>query len=362
MGNCLCEGNMIESNRQGEYMKVFFYTELEDKMSISGLGKAIEHQKSAARDAGIEYVTSSDEDYDILHINTWLPKSYLVAANARLKGKKVVYHAHSTEEDYRDGFILGHETSRFIRWWLVRCYSLGDIIVTPSEYSKKLLQGYKGLEHKTIRVISNGVDLDFFRKDPDTGAAFRKIYGYSKDDKVIMGIGLYIRRKGISDFVELAKRFPDYKFIWFGYSSLKAATRDVREAVNTSLPNLTWAGYVDKQTIKAAFSGADLFLFPTLEETEGIPVIEAAACRQNIIVRDIPAFEGWLKDGENVYKARDVDDFELRIRDFMNGKLKDLRDAAYEVARQRDLKIIGYQLRSVYEEVLNQESEKYQPE
>lgn len=35
-----------------------------------------------------------------------------------------------------------------------------------------------------------------------------------------MGVGLYIERKGILDFVELAKRLPEYKFIWFGYSSL----------------------------------------------------------------------------------------------------------------------------------------------
>lgn len=333
-------------------MKVFFYTEMEDKMMISGLGKAIEHQKLAVKTAGVEYTCCPDDDYDILHINTWLPKSYLVALKAKLQGKKIVYHAHSTEEDYRDGFVLGHETSRLIKWWLVRCYSLGDVIVTPSPYSKKLLQSYKGLEHKKFHVISNGIDLDFFQKDPEKGEALRKIYGYSKDDKVIMGIGLYIRRKGIADFVELARRLPDYKFIWFGYSSLRAATHDVREAVRTRLPNLTWAGFVDRQTIKAAMSGADLFVFPTFEETEGIPIIEACACRQNAIIRDIPAFEGWLEDGKNVYKAKDVDEFEQKIRDYFSGRLPCLSDEAYKVAEERDLKIIGQQLRQVYEEVL----------
>ena len=349
---------MIESYSKVNDMKVFFYTELEEKMMISGLGKAIEHQRRAATQANVAYTTDPDDDYDILHINTWLPKSYLVALRAKLAGKKIVYHAHSTEEDYRDGFVLGHQTSRLIHWWLVRCYSLGDIIITPSPYSKKLLQSYKGLENKPFRVISNGVDLDFFRYDAEKGEAFRKIYGFSKDDKVIMGIGLYIRRKGITDFVELARRFPEYRFIWFGYSSLKAATHDVREAVKNSPSNLTWAGFVDRQTIKAAMSGADLFLFPTLEETEGIPIIEACACRQNAIVRDIPAFEEWLEDGKNVYKAKDVDEFEAKIRDFFDGKLPSLADEAYQVAKERDLKLIGPQLRAVYEEVLAMKPEK----
>lgn len=333
-------------------MKVLLYTEMEKKVRKSGLGKAIEHQKKALTNEGIEWTTNPKDDYDILHINTYFPKSYRLAKRAKKKGKKVVYHAHSTEEDYKDGFIMGRQTSKMFKWWLIKCYSLGDVIVTPTPYSKRLLQGYKGLENKKIYPISNGIEIEFFKKDPKAGEKFRKDYGYTKKDKVIIGIGLYIKRKGIIDFVELAKRLPEYKFIWFGYSSLKAATKPVRDAVNTKLPNLTWAGYVEQDVIKAAMSGADLYLFPTLEETEGIPIIEACACKQNAIIRDIPIFEGWLEDGKNVYKAKDVDEFEKKIKDFFDGKLPSLVDKAYDVAIERDLKTVGKQLKKVYQDVL----------
>lgn len=333
-------------------MKVLLYMEMEKKVRKSGLGKAIEHQKKALTNEGIEWTTNPKDDYDILHINTYFPKSYRLAKRAKKKGKKVVYHAHSTEEDYKDGFIMGRQTSKMFKWWLIKCYSLGDVIVTPTPYSKRLLQGYKGLENKKIYPISNGIEIEFFKKDPKAGEKFRKDYGYTKKDKVIIGIGLYIKRKGIIDFVELAKRLPEYKFIWFGYSSLKAATKPVRDAVNTKLPNLTWAGYVEQDVIKAAMSGADLYLFPTLEETEGIPIIEACACKQNAIIRDIPIFEGWLEDGKNVYKAKDVDEFEKKIKDFFDGKLPSLVDKAYEVAIERDLKTVGKQLKQVYKDVL----------
>ncbi len=333
-------------------MKVLLYTEMEKKVRKSGLGKAIEHQKTALTNEGIEFTTDPNDDYDIMHINTWFLKSYRMAKKAKKKGKKIVYHAHSTEEDYRDGFIFAKQTAKFVKKWLIKCYSLGHVIVTPTPYSKRLLEGYKGLENKKIYAISNGIDMDLFKKDPKAGEEFRKKYGYTKDDKVIIGIGLYIRRKGIVDFVELAKRLPEYKFIWFGYSSLKAATKDVRKAVNTKLPNLTWAGYVEQDMIKAAMSGANLYLFPTLEETEGIPIIEACACKQNAIIRDIPIFEGWLEDGKNVYKAKDVDEFERKIKDFFDGKLPSLVDKAYEVAIERDLKTVGKDLKKVYEEVM----------
>ena len=337
----------------GDNMKVWLYAEGLKAIGKSGLGKAIEHQMKALENEGIEYTLNPKEGYDILHINTWYVKSYFVAKKAKKQGKKIVYHAHSTEEDYKNGFIFAKQTSKLIKWWLIKCYGLGDVIVTPTVYSKRLLQGYKGLENKKIYAISNGIDLDFFEPNKEYGEAFRKIYGFSKDDKVVVGIGLYIERKGIVDFVELAKRMPEYKFIWFGHSPIAAATLPVKIALTTKLDNLIFAGYVEKDMIRAALNGCNLYVFPTFEETEGIPIIEAMACKTPSIVRDIPIFDGWLEEGKNMYKAKDVDAFEEKIRDILEGKLPSLVDNYKEVVDERNMKNIGKQLEAVYEEVLN---------
>ena len=332
-------------------MKVLLYTEGEKIVGKSGLGKAIKHQQKARDLVGIEWTTDPKEYYDILHINTYFPVSYEFAKKAKKNGKKIVYHAHSTEEDYRDGFILAKQTSSMFKKWLIKCYSLGDIIVTPTLYSKKLLDSYN--MHRKIYAISNGIEIDKFKNNPKLGKLFRETYGYTSEDKVIIGIGLYIERKGIVDFVELAKRMPEYKFIWFGYSSLSVATKPVKDAVNTELDNLIFAGYVESEMIIGAMSGCDLYLFPTLEETEGIPIIEACACKCKALIRDIPVFDGWLQDGKNVYKAKDVDEFELKIKQIINNELPDLTDEAYKVAYDRRLEVVGENLKKVYQEVLN---------
>ena len=334
-------------------MKVLLYTEGEKYTSKSGLGKAIKHQMKALESVGVEYTTNKKDDYDIVHINFYGPKSYFLAKNAHKKGKKVVYHAHSTEEDYKNGFILAKQTAHLFKKWLIKCYSLGDVIVTPTPYSKKLIEGY-GIKKK-IYAISNGIELDLFKEDKQAGERFRKKYGYTKDDKIIIGIGLYITRKGIVDFVELAKRLPEYKFIWFGYSPLAAATKDVREAVNTKLENLVFAGYVEQSIIRDAMNGCDIYLFPTFEETEGIPIIEACACKTTAIVRDIPIFEDWLTDGKNVYKAKDVDEFETKIRKIINKELPKIGNNAYDIAKERDIKEVGKQLKKVYESLMENE-------
>ena len=332
-------------------MKVLLYTEGEKTFSKSGLGKAIKHQMRALDSQGIEYTTDIKcKDYDIIHINFYGPKSVRMAKKAHKEGKKVVYHAHSTEEDFKNGFIFSKQIAPLFKKWLIKCYSLGDVIVTPTPYSKRLLEGY-GIKKK-IYAISNGIELDKFKRDKKLGEEFRKKYNYTKDDKVIIGIGLYIERKGIVDFVELAKRLPEYKFIWFGYSPLSAATKNVRDAVNTKLDNLVFAGYVEQKEIVNAMNGCDLYLFPTLEETEGIPIMEACACKCKAIIRDIGVFEEWLEDGKNVYKAKDIDEFEVKIKKILNNELPDLTEEGYKVAMSRDVKKVGKELIKVYEKVM----------
>ena len=331
-------------------MKVLLYTEGLKHIGKSGLGRALKHQMKALDENHINYTLSPKDEYDIIHINFYGPKSYFLAKKAKRKGKKVVYHAHSTEEDFRNSFLFSNFFAPLFKKWLIKCYSLGDHIVTPTPYSKKLLSNY-GIK-SPITAISNGIEIRFFEKNEAAAKSFRKTYQYRKNDVVIMGIGLYIERKGILDFVELAKRMPEYKFIWFGYSPLWASPKKIRDAVKTKLPNLKFPGYVDSSIIKGALSGAELYLFPTLEETEGIPALEALACRQRLLVRDIPVFDGWLKDGVNCYKAKDVDAFEQKIKQIIKGELPDLTEEGYKVAHRKNMKNVGKALKKVYESVL----------
>lgn len=331
-------------------LKVLLYTENEKLFSKSGLGKAIKHQMKALDSVGIEWTIDLDDDYDIVHINTYGLKSIALAKVAKKNGKKIVYHAHSTEEDFKNSFVLSNQIAPIFKKWIISCYSLGDYIITPTPYSKRLLEGY-GIK-KPIKAISNGIELDFFKPSYASGKEFRKHYKYKTKDKVVMGIGLYLERKGILDFVELAKRLPQYKFIWFGYTPSYAIPAKIKEAVKTKLPNLIFAGYVDPEMIRGALSGADLYLFPTLEETEGIPIMEACAMKQKALIRDIPVFEDWLQDGINVYKAKNVDEFEKKIKDILEDRLPSLVEEGYKVAEERDIHKIGLQLKEVYEEVL----------
>lgn len=332
-------------------MKILLYTENLKRISNSGLGKAIKHQQKALEDNNIEYTTDPKcNDYDIIHLNFYGPKSYFLAKRAKRQGKKVVYHAHSTEEDFKNSFIFSNQLAPLFKWWISKCYKLGDIIICPTPYTKKLLENYN--LNRPIVAISNGIDLRQFEKDEQLGKKFREYFNFKETDKIIMSCGIYIARKGIIDFVELAKRMPEYKFVWFGSSPLKYSPKVIKEAVNTKLDNLIFPGYVPFDILKGGYSGSDLFLFPTFEENEGIPIMEAATSKLKILTRDIPVFEDWIIDKKDVYKAKNIDEFEDLTKKILKNKLPDLRDNAYIMANSREITKVGKQLVEVYKNLM----------
>jgi len=333
-------------------MKVLLYTSKVKDIEKSGIGKASIHQQKALKYANVSYTLNPKDDYDIIHINSIFPDSLIMAKKAKQKGKKVVFHAHSTEEDFRNSFKFSNFASAPFKQWLKICYKTADVLLTPTPYSKSILETYS--LDKDIIAISNGIDLDFWKSDEKAKQRFRNKYDFKNNDKVIMAVGLYIERKGILEFLELAKRMPEYKFIWFGYTAPSLRTIKVTEAMKNKTDNVYFPGYVTSDELKDAYSGSDIYIFPTKEETEGIVLLEALAMGINTIINDIPIYDN-LTDGYNIYKAKNIDEFETKIKQLFNGSLPNVTKNGYKIAADRDIKKIGYKLKKIYENVLEKD-------
>lgn len=334
-------------------MKVLLYFEGEKMISKSGIGRAMKHQMAALTSEGIDFTTDPREPYDILHINTIGPKSSALIKDCRRRGKKVVYHAHSTEEDFRNSFLLSNQIAPAFKKRLLHLYSKADRIITPTPYSKKILEGY-GLT-QPIHAISNGIDISRFNYNEENIQAFRTYFNLCSYQKTIISVGLFFERKGLLDFIEAAKRLPHYTFIWFGHVPLYSIPRNIRHIVMKHHPdNVIFPGYISGAVLEGAYCGADAFFFPSKEETEGIVVLEALASYQQVILRDIPVFDPWMMHGVNCYKGKTIDDFVELVEKVAEHQLPDLSAAGRQSAESKSIPIVGKQLRQVYELLLQE--------
>lgn len=327
-------------------MSVYLYAGGEQIVGKSGVGQAISHQRGALRATGISLDERMDANTRIVHINTVLPDSPIMAMIAHLRGKKVVYYAHSTMEDFRCSFRGSNLLAPLFKKWIRFCYRRGDVILTPTAYSEALLETY-GLD-KPIFHISNGIDTEYFSFTEQRRSRFRARYGLREEEKAVVSVGHMMERKGILDYIELASRMPEIQFFWFGYTDPKLIPASVGKAIENAPKNLRFPGFVDQEALRDAYCGADAFVFLSHEETEGIVVLEALSCETPTLLRDIPVYDGWLRDRQDVYKGRTLEDFQTILTDMLNGQLPRLTEQGREVANSRSLAAVGERLWEIY--------------
>ncbi len=295
-----------------------------------------------------------EEEYDLAHINTIGIKSWKVLKEAKKKGKPVIYHTHTTYEDFKGSVKFSNQLAPIIRMWAKKLYNSADYLISPTEYTKNLIKTKYLTEEKEIRVISNGVNNLKFSKNEKLKEKF--LAEYKIDRPLIITAGLPFERKGIKDFIEIVKKFGDYQFLWFGSSSIKPMLPGKIQAIMNNPPeNLSFPGYVEKELLIGAFSSARAFLFMTYEENEGIVVLESLSAKLPLVVRDIPVYENWLKDGENCFKAKNNAEFYEKIRKIVENEVENLDEIVengYALAKERDLKNIGKKYKEYYEDIL----------
>lgn len=161
----------------------------------------------------------------VFYINTLLPIGGALAG--RLTGKRVVYHYHE------NAFVKG-VFYKTLAWMMQR---LAHAIVCVSGYQASSLA-----DPSKVTVIPNALPKDFVeRMTPDAEKAFNL--------KTILMIASLKAYKGTREFVELAVRMPEYRFI--------LVLNETQENINSFL----------KSIHGKATKGANLKIYPRQSDT-----------------------------------------------------------------------------------------------
>ena len=331
-------------------MKVLLYFEKEEKIKKSGIGRALKHQIAALTSAGLEYTLDPKDTFDIAHINTYFPESKRLVKKLKKRGVPVIVHGHSTKEDFMNSFRLW----KLMKLWfypnLMWFYKNADFIITPTLYSKNLIDSY-GLGTEVI-YVSNGISPQEYAYDEEKIKAFKEYFKIQEGEKVVIGIGFPFNRKGIKDFFAVAKERPEVKFIWFGYLQRILTQPNVLRAIKHRPSNVIMPGYIDNAIIKGALRYAECLFFPSYEETEGIVVLEALASNCPVLIRDIGVYADWLEDGRDCYKGHNNEEFLQKLDLIMSSDNSKLVANGYKLVEERTLEKVGVELKQAYENLL----------
>lgn len=183
---------------------------------------------------------------------------------------------------------LRSKLSRYIMWYLSqvekRSAEKATLVVTVSEYSaKKIVQLYN-IDEGKIRVVPNGVDVEKF-KPTDTCEEFKQKISV-EGQQVVLFVGRLVPRKGLHFLIEAAEEIlRDYKetmFVLVGEGPMKAplTSYSKRRGIQN---HFLFIGDLPDSELPLIYNSADVFALPSLQEGQGMVLLEAQATATPVV-------------------------------------------------------------------------------
>lgn len=174
-------------------------------------------------------------------------------------------------EVLRDSHSLGKRL--YTRRLVPRVARRARLILTNSEFSKAEIVKHLGIDAERIRVTPLAASPEFVPCP------------HPVDTPYFLYVGNIEPRKNLERLIEAFSMMPqkDHQ-LWIVGDDLYRS-RLVREKARSLGLNgrVKFFGYVDRSELPALFSGATAFLYPSLLEGFGLPVVEAMACGTPVI-------------------------------------------------------------------------------
>jgi len=252
-----------------------------------GVQTAFTTHVDGLRAADIVVRVNSPRPADIHHAHSLGPLFWLLTLGRR----RVVISGHVTLESL-DGSFAGYELWKGIAAWYLRLvYDRADRVVAVSPYVKRMLAGM-GVTTAVV-VVPNPVDRTRFRPSPELRSTYRARLGVAEGEIVVVACGQVQSRKGVATFLRLARERPGYRFLWVGgrpFGRLTAGHAELDRLFAAAGPNVTITGTVPFDDMPGYYNAADVFCLPSLQETFGFAIVEAAACGLPLVLRDLDVY------------------------------------------------------------------------
>jgi glycosyltransferase involved in cell wall biosynthesis len=220
------------------------------------------------------------ENYDIIHVHTPFVAHYLGLRLARELNVPCVETYHTFFEDYLHHYlpVIPKSMARSIaRVISTRQCNAVDAIAAPSQPMLDVLRAY-GVKAEA-EVIPTGLQQHSF-KEAD-GQAFRLKYDIPLERPMLLFVGRVAFEKNISFLLEMTKvliaKHPDVLLVVTGQGPAEESLHQLAQELGLS-NNIKFIGYLDRNTeLNACYLAADIFVFASKSETQGLVLLEAMA-------------------------------------------------------------------------------------
>lgn len=195
-------------------------------------------------------------------------------------------------------------------------------ITAISEYTASVLRDRLTLPDVPLKVIYNGVSKLASSVLMDTVVKIA-----IADAPFFLYLGVIHPKKNVHTLLPLLQAFPDYKLVMAGPDAHEYARHVHDQAAKLGVSDqLIMTGAVDEATKSWLYERCEAFLFPSLTEGFGLPVVEAMSVGKPVFLSNLTSLPEIGGRDAVYFKTFEPDDmvetFRLGMQDFYDDPLK----------------------------------------
>ncbi|CAM8358997.1 RfaG Glycosyltransferase [Candidatus Methylopumilus universalis] len=258
-----------------------------------------------------------DKHFDVIHIHTPFTAHYVGIHFGKKLDIPVVETYHTFFEDYLHHylpFIPQFISRKLARTISRRQCNAVDGIVSPSKPMLDVLKQY-GIK-TPAEVVATGLDDSSFANVD--GEHFRLSHDIPLTQPMLLFVGRVAHEKNIGFLIEmhakLIKKHPDALLVITGEGPAEESIRHSIDKLGIS-NKVRMIGYLDRShELIACYKAADIFVFASKSETQGLVLLEAMAQGTAVVAIAELGTKSILIEGEGVLIAKDdINDFADKV-------------------------------------------------
>lgn len=250
-------------------------------------------------------------------------------------------------------------TRNMVKHLVTAVHSHCSAVIVHSRKSQNQLSSWQddATRHPT-QLVPTGVDPLPIPKAEDV-VEFRRKWNIERDDDVVAFIGRLSPEKNLASLIpmiiELKKWRPKAKLMYVGdFAEYRPALEKLAKA-SPAASDIIFTGKIPREELGVAYAAADIFAFPSLTDTQGLVLHEAALAGLPIIMIDEPVSEV-VKNGENGYICQnDPIDMAAKARHIFEDEAlhKKMSAASKKIASQFSERGQSERIIKIYETVIH---------
>ncbi|MDH7576464.1 MAG: glycosyltransferase family 4 protein [Bacillota bacterium] len=293
---------------------------------------------------------------DLIHVHSPFLLGRLGASFARRLKVPLVFTYHTLYDQYIHYFPFARGLARHVVIHMARDFcNRCDLVITPTGVIRNLLEGY-GVRRPIVPIPTGIYPERFHAGDP---CFLYENFGIPWEEKILLFVGRIGKEKNL-DFLfrvfrQVLQQHHAVTLVLVGSGPEKKALETFAEELGIN-SKVIFTGLLPPDVVAGAYRSADLFVFPSVTETQGLVLLEAMAAGLPVVARAAFGSLAMVQDGKTGFLCDEREE-EFAARIILLLENSSLRKQMSEAARARACRLsaekMALRLEKAYLALLN---------